>query len=41
MDIEGLCPNFVDSESFLESNSPEILAQCETSLGDSIDSGNF
>ena len=26
---------------FLESNSPDILALCETNLGDSIDSGNF
>ena len=24
-----------------ESNSPDILALCETNLGDSIDSGNF
>ena len=28
-------------ECFLESNSPEILALCETSLDESIDSGNF
>ena len=27
--------------SFLESNSPDILALCETNLDDSIDSGNF
>ena len=33
--------NFVDCESFLESNS-DILALCETNLDDSIiDSGNF
>ena len=25
-DIQGLCSNFVDCESFLESNSPDILA---------------
>ena len=31
----------VDYESFLESNSPDILALCETNLDDSIDSGNF
>ena len=31
----------VDCESFLESNSPDILALCETNLDDSIDSGNF
>ena len=33
--------NFVDCGSFLESNSPDILALCETDLDDSIDSGNF
>ena len=33
--IRGLRSNFVDCESFLESNSPDIL------LDDSIDSGNF
>ena len=39
--IWGLCSNFVDCESFIESNSPDILALCETNLHDSIDSGNF
>ena len=39
--ICGLCSNFVESESFLESISPDILAVCETNLDDSIDSGNF
>ena len=39
--IRGLRSNFVDCESFLESNSPDILAQCETNLDVSIDSGNF
>ena len=39
--VRGLCSNFVDCESFLESNSPDILALCETNLDDSIDSGNF
>ena len=39
--IRGLRSNFVDCESFLESNSPDILTLCETNLGDSIDSGNF
>ena len=39
--IRGLCSNFVDRESFLESNSPDILALCETNLDDSVDSGNF
>ena len=37
----GLCFNFVECESSLESNSPDILALCETNLDDSIDSGNF
>ena len=39
--IRGLRSNFVDCESFLESNSPDILALCETNLDDSVDSGNF
>ena len=39
--IWGLLLNFVDWESFLESNSPDILALCETNLDDSIDSDNF
>ena len=39
--IRGLRSNFVDCESFLKSNSPDILALCETNLDDSIDSGNF
>ena len=39
--IRGLRSNFVDCESFLELNSPDILALCETNLDDSIDSGNF
>ena len=41
MNIQGLRSNFVDCESFLESNSPDILALCETNLDDSIDFGNF
>ena len=41
MNIRGICSNFIEYESFLESNSPEILALCETNLDDSIDSGNF
>ena len=40
MNIWGHCWNFIDCESFLESNSPDILALCETNLDDSIDSGN-
>ena len=39
--IRGLCSNFVECESFLESNCLDILALCETSLDDTIDSGNF
>ena len=39
--IRGLHSNFVDSESFLESNSPDILGLCETNLDDSIDPGSF
>ena len=39
--IGGLYSNFVDCESFLESNFPDILAMCETSLDDSIDPGSF
>ena len=39
--IQGLRSNFVDCESFLESNSSDILALCETNLDDWIDSGNF
>ena len=39
--IQGLRSNFADCESFLESNSPDILALCETNMDDSIDSGNL
>ena len=39
--IRGLRSNFVDCESFLESNSPEILTLYETNLDDPIDLGNF
>ena len=39
--IRGLCSNFVQCESFLESNSPDIFTLSETNLDDSIDSGNF
>ena len=41
MNIWGLCLNIVDCESFLESNSSDILTLCETNLDDSIDSGDF
>ena len=39
--IRDLSLNFVDCESFLESNSADLLALCETNLDDSINSGNF
>ena len=39
--IWSLCSNFVDCESFLESNSPDVFALCETNLDNSMDSGNF
>ena len=39
--ILDLRSNFVDCESFLESNSHDILALCETNLDDSIDPGNY
>ena len=39
--IWGLRSNFAESEYFLESNSPDILALCETNLDDLIDFGNF
>ena len=38
--IRALRSNFRDCEFFLESNSSDILALCETNLDDSIDSGN-
>ena len=41
MNIQGHYSSFVECESFLESNSPDILALCETKLDDSIDSDNF
>ena len=37
MNIWGLCSNFVNCESFVETNSPDILALCETNLDDSTD----
>ena len=37
--IWGLCSNFADCESFLEVNSPDVLALYETNLDDSFDSG--
>ena len=32
---------FVERASFLEANSPNILALCDTNLDDLIDSGNL
>ena len=39
--IQGLCLNFLEYESFLESNSPDILALCDTNFNNSINSGSF
>ena len=39
--IWGLRSNFVHCQSFLESNSPDILALYKANLDDSIDSGNI
>ena len=39
--IWGLCSNFVECESYLESNFADVLALRETNLDDSIDIGNF
>ena len=39
--IRGIRSNNDDCKSFLESNSPDILALCDINLNDSIDSGNF
>ena len=39
--IRDLRSNFVECESFLESNSPDILTLCEINVDDSIDSSNF
>ena len=39
--IQGLCLELVWCDPFLESNSPDILAPCETNLNKSIVSGIF
>ena len=39
--IRGLYSNFAECESFLGSNSPDILALRETNMDDWIDFGNF
>ena len=39
--IQGLHSNVHECEYFLESNSSDILALCDTNLDDSIDSANF
>ena len=36
-----LCLNFVEGESYLESNATDTLAPFEAHLDGSIDSGNF
>ena len=38
---QGIHSNFVGCESFLESNSPDILALWETNLDNSVESGSF
>ena len=40
INIQDLISHFVECESLLDSNSPDILALCETNLDDSIGSGN-
>ena len=39
--IRNLGSNFIGCDSFLGSNSPDILGVCEINLDDSIDSDNF
>ena len=39
--IRGFHSNSLECESFLESNLPDILAPYETSLDNSLNSGNF
>ena len=39
--IQGLYSNFVECQSFFDSDSPDILALRETNLDDSSGSGNF
>ena len=34
--IRGHCSNFIEYESFPESNSHDILSLCETNLNDSL-----
>ena len=41
MIIRGLLWDFIECESFHESNSPDILALCETNLDGSIESGSL
>ena len=41
INIQGLCLNFVECVSFLESNCSDILALCDTNLDESNDSDNF
>ena len=41
INVKSFLSNFVECKSFLESNSPDILALFETNLNESIDSCNF
>ena len=39
--IRGFCSNFLHCESYLETNSPDILALSETNLEDAVDSNSL
>ena len=41
MNIQGFCSSLLECESFLKSNSTNILALCQANLDDSIDYDNF
>ena len=41
INIQGLCLNFVECVSFLESNCFDILALCDKNFDESNDSDNF
>ena len=36
MNIQDICPNYIEYENFLERNSHDILAVCQTNLDDPI-----
>ena len=41
INIQGFCSSLLECESFLKSNSTNILALCQANLDDSIDYDNF